>query len=277
MMESTGEGDDDDADDDEEAAVELTINPPVSSNLPHTFTHLTNNNNTHEQNSFGWLFPAQQILLGHVLGEGTRVVVQLGAYLGKTTLFIAEQAPRVGGWVGCLIVYCVICMICGLLGGCCFWSGGWGWGARCFCVCVLCVRARCMIVASHPSTSTYPNWPPIPPPPKTHTHRPPLPQSTISQPPSPHPPTLPQNTQALIFVVDPWDNAVLKQEPSLNKNFANIDLFDRVPFHPTFLRNTWGLRAREGKDPRDPSRLVGVVPMRCVAIGVVSWCRSVGL
>lgn len=39
---------------------------------------------------------------------------------------------------------------------------------------------------------------------------------------------------------------------------------NQVPFHPTFLRNTWGLRAREGQDPRDPSRLVGVVPMRCV-------------
>lgn len=47
--------------------------------------------------SFGWLFPAQQILLGHVLGEGTRVVLQLGAYLGKTTRFISEQAPRVRG------------------------------------------------------------------------------------------------------------------------------------------------------------------------------------
>lgn len=49
----------------------------------------------HPSNSFGWLFPAQQILLGHVLTGRTRVVVQLGAYLGKTTLFIAEQAPKV--------------------------------------------------------------------------------------------------------------------------------------------------------------------------------------
>ncbi|KAM3577504.1 hypothetical protein VYU27_000667 [Nannochloropsis oceanica] len=112
-----------------------------------------------EPESFGWLFSAQQILLDHVLGDETRVVVQLGAYLGKTTLFIAEHAPR-----------------------------------------------------------------------------------------------------ALIFVVDPWDNAVLKTEPSLNKNFANIDLFDRVPFYQTFLRNTWHLAARRRPDEGD--RLVGVVPLR---------------
>lgn len=120
--------------------------PPFSPSLPQTI-------------SFGWLFPAQQILLNHVLREETRVVVQLGAYLGKTTLFIAEHAPR-----------------------------------------------------------------------------------------------------ALIFVVDPWDNAVLKAEPSLNKNFANIDLFDRVPFFSTFLRNTWHMAARRRPDEGD--RLVGVVPLR---------------
>lgn len=68
--------------------------------------------------------------------------------------------------------------------------------------------------------------------------------------------------QALIFVIDPWDNAVLKAEPSLNKNFANIDLFDRVPFYPTFLRNAWPLAAAPNRDERDPHRLVGVVPMR---------------
>lgn len=66
--------------------------------------------------------------------------------------------------------------------------------------------------------------------------------------------------RALIFVIDPWDNAVLKAEPSLNKNFANIDLFDRVPFYPTFLRNTWHLAAR--RQPEEGDRLVGVVPLR---------------
>lgn len=57
-----------------------------------------------QRGSFGWLFPSQQILLAHVLGEGTRVIVQLGAYLGKTTLFIAERAPKVRGWFVCLCV-----------------------------------------------------------------------------------------------------------------------------------------------------------------------------
>lgn len=55
---------------------------------------------------------------------------------------------------------------------------------------------------------------------------------------------------------------MLKAEPSLNKNFANIDLFDRVPFYPTFLRNAWPLAAEPNRDERDPHRLVGVVPMR---------------
>ena len=66
-------------------------------------------------------------------------------------------------------------------------------------------------------------------------------------------------TQALIYVIDPWDNDILKAEPSLNKNFANIDLFDRVPFYPTFLQNTWHLAAKEQGDDH---RLVGVVPLR---------------
>lgn len=96
------------------------------------------------------------------------------------------------------------------------------------------------------------------------------------------PPSLPTDTttnhthqKALIFVIDPWDNAVLKSEPSLNKNFANIDLFDRVPFYPTFLRNAWPLAAAPNKDPRDPHRLVGVVPMRCVRRRRF-WGMSVG-
>lgn len=62
--------------------------PPNHPSLTHIYPSTTTR-------SFGWLFPAQQILLGHVLTGRTRVVVQLGAYLGKTTLFIAEQAPKV--------------------------------------------------------------------------------------------------------------------------------------------------------------------------------------
>jgi hypothetical protein len=140
--------------------VQLISKPGLSD--PAVITYLMSTHFDHSTTSrlsFGWLFPAQQILLNYVLQEGTRIVVQLGAYLGKTTLFIAEHAPR-----------------------------------------------------------------------------------------------------ALIFVIDPWDNAALKAEPSLNKNFANIDLFERIPFYSTFLRNTWHLAARRGSNK--DNLLVGVVPLR---------------
>lgn len=119
-----------------------------------------------EPETFGYLFPAQETLIHYLVDENTRVVVQVGAWLGKTTLFLRERAPK-----------------------------------------------------------------------------------------------------ALVFVVEEWDNEAYKLEPSLNKNFANIDLFDRVPFYETFLLNTWQHRPKRFDD----GRLSGVVPMR------MGWKEAVGL
>ena len=42
----------------------------------------------------GWFYPPHKVVLAELLSPETRCVVELGSWLGKSTLFIAEHAPN---------------------------------------------------------------------------------------------------------------------------------------------------------------------------------------
>lgn len=67
-----------------------------------------------------------------------------------------------------------------------------------------------------------------------------------------------RSPNAVIFVLDEWDNKKLQEEEAFNKNYENIVLFEEVPFYEMFLYNLWEHKAKVGAD----GRMTGVVPMR---------------
>lgn len=44
--------------------------------------------------NYGWFWPANQIVLKSVLSASTKIVVELGSFLGKSTRFILDHAPN---------------------------------------------------------------------------------------------------------------------------------------------------------------------------------------
>ena len=46
------------------------------------------------RNPHGWFFPPHKVVLSHFLNEKTRVVVEMGSWLGKSTRFISSVAPN---------------------------------------------------------------------------------------------------------------------------------------------------------------------------------------
>ncbi len=68
--------------------------PPGVENLRHAYPWPEDRPNVPAREREGWLFPSTQEMLARFLSSDTKLVVELGSWLGLSTRFIAGRAPR---------------------------------------------------------------------------------------------------------------------------------------------------------------------------------------